>query len=102
MTIGAVGLDCVDWTFSGMGSLMASWVISPLLAGFIAVVVYALTKRTILDTPNPRERIVPRIPLFVTFIMMVMTFLACVKSEDLKVCDDVDWRCFCCCTYYHY
>ena len=85
MTVGAVGFDCVDWSFSGMGSLMASWVISPVLAGIIAVVVFAVTKRNILDAAHPGDRIVPKIPFFVTFIAMIMTFLIVVKSEDSKV-----------------
>lgn len=85
MTMGTVGASCVDWSFSGMGALMASWVISPLLAGIISVVVFYVTKRYIVDSAHPRERIVPKIPYFVTFIAMIMTFLVCIKSEDLKV-----------------
>lgn len=84
MTIGAVGVECVDWTMSGMGALISSWVISPVLAGIVAVAVYAATKRLILDTPDPRARIIPTIPWFMTFITMVMTFLVCVKSDAIK------------------
>jgi sodium-dependent phosphate transporter len=86
MTIGAVGATCVDWSFTGMGSLMASWVISPLLAGLVSSVVYVITKRCILQTPSPRDKLIPQIPFFVTFISAIMTFLICIKSEGLKVC----------------
>ena len=85
MTVGAVGFDCVDWSFSGMGSLMASWVISPVLAGIMAMALFVATKLFILNTLNPRVRILLTIPFFVTFIAMIMTFLIVVKSEDSKV-----------------
>mmetsp|Transcript_1280 Transcript_1280/g.2521 ORF Transcript_1280/g.2521 Transcript_1280/m.2521 type:complete len:563 (-) Transcript_1280:316-2004(-) len=84
MTIGAVGVECVDWTMSGMGALISSWVISPVLAGIIAVAVYAATKKLILDTPDPRAHIIPTIPWFMTFITLVMTFLVCIKSDAIK------------------
>lgn len=86
MTIGAVGLDCVDWSMTGMGALISSWVISPLLAGIIAVLVFILTKKSILDNPHPRDKILNRIPMFITLITMVMAFLVCIKSEAIKVC----------------
>ena len=85
MTMGAVGSTCVDWTFTGMGSLMASWVISPLLAGVIAVIVMYFTDKNILRGRHPRQKILRSIPFFITLITIVMTFLVCVKSEDLKV-----------------
>ena len=39
MTIAGVGGDCVDWTVdTGVGRIVASWVVSPVLSGIIGIV----------------------------------------------------------------
>ena len=42
--IAAFGVNTVDWSWKGMGQIIASWFISPVVAGIFASIVYLLTK----------------------------------------------------------
>lgn len=44
------GTRCVDWSLGGFGGMVASWVISPVLAGALGCLLYTATSRFIYNT----------------------------------------------------
>jgi len=80
MGIGLVsfGIDGVDWGFSGMGGIVASWFISPVLAGLLAVIAWKFTENLVLKQPHSFEVALKYIPFYfaitVTFIAFFMFY----------------------------
>ena len=72
----AVGVDAVKW--SKVGSIVMSWVISPLTAGVIAFFVFSSIQWLILSRSDPLERARRYAPFYVfiavTLIMLVTMF----------------------------
>jgi solute carrier family 20 (sodium-dependent phosphate transporter) len=85
MTAAAVGTNCLNWQFDGLGGIVASWVISPILSGFIGVVTYYMTDYLIFRSNAPRERALVALPLFITLVTFVIAYLICLKSPATKV-----------------
>ncbi|MCY4426160.1 MAG: inorganic phosphate transporter [Halieaceae bacterium] len=84
----AVGIspDIVDW--GKVGSIVASWVVSPALAGTISFLLYISVKKLILDTANPFQRAKRYIPLYmwaVGFMISMVTLLKGLKHVGLAV-----------------
>ncbi|KAG0175003.1 Na+/Pi symporter [Apophysomyces sp. BC1034] len=46
--IAAFGGDSINWTWSGVAQIIASWFISPVIAGFVAAAIYLITKHAVL------------------------------------------------------
>jgi solute carrier family 20 (sodium-dependent phosphate transporter) len=85
MTWAAVGSNCLNWAFDGLGGIVASWVISPILSGIIGATTFLLTDYFIFQSNIPRERALIALPLFITLVTFVITFLICLKSPGTKV-----------------
>ena len=51
----SLGMEAVEW--AKLGRIVASWVVSPLIAGTTAFVVFSVTRALILDQPDPIERV---------------------------------------------
>lgn len=87
MTWAGVGGNCLNWEFDGLGGIFASWVISPLLSGLIGAATYILTEKFIFQTNYPRERAIVALPVFITIVSFVISFLVCLKSPMTKELD---------------
>lgn len=85
MTGAAVGTNCLNWQFDGLGGIVASWVISPILSGIIGSFTYYATDYLIFRSDSPRERALIALPLFITLVTFVITYLICLKSPATKV-----------------
>ena len=76
--ISVFGLSAIDFGWSGMGGIIASWFISHVFAGTIAVVVWKFTENVVLKAPNSFETALRWIPAyaFVTgaFISFFMVY----------------------------
>ncbi|OED42614.1 phosphate permease [Endozoicomonas sp. (ex Bugula neritina AB1)] len=73
----AVGIspDAVNW--EQVSTIFASWIISPLMSGVLAFMIFMSIQKLILDTETPfknAKRYVPVYMLFVGFIMSMVTF----------------------------
>lgn len=86
MTWAAVGSDCLNWQFDGLGGIVASWVISPILSGLIGSLTFFTTDYFIFQSSTPRDRALVALPFFITLVTFVITFLICLKSPATKVC----------------
>ena len=84
----AVGIspDVVNW--GKVGSIVASWVVSPVLAGTISFALFMSVQKLILDTDNPLERARRFIPYYmcaVGFMICMVTLLKGLKHVGIEV-----------------
>jgi PiT family inorganic phosphate transporter len=81
-----VGVDAVAW--GKVGTIVASWVVSPLLAGTLAVFIFKSLQKRIISTENPLEnakRYLPFYVFIVGFVIALVTLLKGLKHvESLK------------------
>lgn len=81
-----VSMDVVHW--SGVGPIVASWVVSPVLSGIVAFGLFISVQKLIIDTDNPflnAKRFVP-LYMFVTgFMVSVMTLTKGLKHIGLDL-----------------
>ncbi len=75
-----ISVDAVSW--GKVGKIVASWVVSPVLAGTIAFFLFRSVQRLILNTDNPfanAKRYIPIYMFFVGFLMAMVTLLKGLK-----------------------
>ncbi|KAA0444672.1 MAG: inorganic phosphate transporter [Candidatus Thioglobus sp.] len=80
-----VGVDAVAW--GKVGNIAMSWIISPILAGSIAFVLFKSLQRLIIDTSNPfdnAKRYVPFYMFLVGFVISLVTILKGLKHIGLE------------------
>ncbi len=80
-----IGVDAVNW--GKVISIVASWVVSPLLAGFIAYTLFRSVQNLILNTEEPfrnAKKYVPYYIFMVGFIISLVTFTKGLKHVGLE------------------
>jgi inorganic phosphate transporter, PiT family len=85
---GAVGvsMDAVHW--GGVVPIVSSWVISPLLSGFVAFMIFMSVHKLILNTEDPfanAKRYVPYYMFAVGFIVTIVTLTKGLKHVGLHL-----------------
>jgi PiT family inorganic phosphate transporter len=81
-----VGIDAVHW--GKVGTIVMSWVVSPLIAGFIAYLVFASVQVLILRQEDPLERAKRYVPVYIflaAFTITLMTILKGLKHVGLTI-----------------
>ena len=81
-----VGFDAVSW--GGVGSIVLSWLTSPLCAGVLAFGLFRSVQILILDTDDPFRRAKKYIPFYmflVGFVMSMVTFLKGLSHVGLDL-----------------
>ncbi len=81
-----ISIDAVNW--GKIGTIVASWVVSPLLAGTISFTLFMSVQKLILDTKNPFQNAKKYVPLymfFVGFMIGMVTLLKGVKNTGLDL-----------------
>jgi len=84
--VAGLGLDAVYW--SKMGQIVASWVVSPALGGFLAYLLMMSIRRLILDTDNPfasARAWGPAYVFLVGFIISLVTLFKGLSHLDLEL-----------------
>jgi inorganic phosphate transporter, PiT family len=78
--VGAVvgGLDAVRW--GEVARIVLSWITSPLLGGALAFVIFGITRRTILDHPDPVARARRIGPLFFFWVFFTLAMVTLYKG----------------------
>lgn len=80
-----IGFDAVHW--NKVGTIAMSWVVSPVLAGTIAYILFNSVQKLILDTGNPFEnakRYVPYYMFLVGFFVSLVTLFKGLKHVGLE------------------
>jgi PiT family inorganic phosphate transporter len=81
-----IGIDAVQW--GEVATIAMSWVVSPLLAGFIALQIYRSVQRLILSQNDPlacAKRYVPVYIFFAAFTITLVTILKGLKHVGLDL-----------------
>lgn len=81
-----IGVDAVHW--NKVGSIAASWVVSPLLSGIFAFTIFRSVQVLILDADDPFEQAKKRVPyymFFVGFMIAMVTLLKGLKHIGLEL-----------------
>ncbi|MDX1381161.1 MAG: inorganic phosphate transporter [Xanthomonadales bacterium] len=81
-----IGIDSVHW--DKVGQIAASWVVSPLMAGFIAYFIFISVQKLVLNTSDPlgnARRYVPIYIFYVGFILALVTLFKGLKHVGLEL-----------------
>jgi len=81
-----ISVDAIHW--DKVGSIVASWVVSPVMAGTISYGLFVSVKVLILDTENPFQRAKRFIPIYmwlVGFMISMVTLLKGLKHVGLDL-----------------
>jgi PiT family inorganic phosphate transporter len=81
-----IGVDAVYW--SKVGAIAASWVVSPMLSGFLAFFIFMSVQKLILGTKDPLSNARKYVPFYifaVGFILALVTMLKGLKHIGLDL-----------------
>ncbi|SEC94334.1 inorganic phosphate transporter [Pseudomonas anguilliseptica] len=81
-----VSMDAVNW--AGVGPIVASWVVSPVLSGIVAFGLFVSVQKLIIDTDNPfrnGKRFVPLYMFATGFMVSIMTLTKGLKHIGLNL-----------------
>lgn len=73
-----IGTDAVHW--DKVGFIVASWVVSPVLAGFIAFMLFRSVQGLILDTDDPFENAKKYVPYYIFLVGFIIALVTLVKG----------------------
>lgn len=73
-----IGINAVDW--GKVGFIVASWVISPLLAGVVAFAIFRSVQKLILDTENPFDNAKKYVPIYIFMAGFMISLVTLVKG----------------------
>tara|TARA_R110002096_G_scaffold23031_4_gene73581 strand:- start:16819 stop:18069 length:1251 start_codon:yes stop_codon:yes gene_type:complete len=81
-----IGIDAVHW--GQVGTIVMSWVVSPLTAGFIAFLIYLSVQRLILHQEDPLTKAKRYVPVYIflaAFTITLVTILKGLKHVGLEL-----------------
>jgi PiT family inorganic phosphate transporter len=73
-----VGIDSVKW--DEVGGIVGSWVVTPVLAGILAYLIFMSAQRLIFDTDNPLAAAKKYVPFYMVFAAFMMAFVTVTKG----------------------
>jgi len=73
-----IGVDAVKW--GKVGTIVMSWVASPLTAGFIAYLIYMSVQRLILHQDDPLAKAKRYVPIYIFFAAFTITLVTILKG----------------------
>ena len=73
-----VGMEYVRW--DEVSSIVGSWVITPVLSGILAYLIFMSAQRLIFDTDNPLEAAKKYVPFYMVFAAFMMAFVTVTKG----------------------
>ncbi|NNC77164.1 MAG: inorganic phosphate transporter [Woeseiaceae bacterium] len=73
-----IGIDAVQW--GKVGTIVMSWVVSPLTAGFIAYLIYQSVQRLILRHEDPLAKAKRYVPVYIFFAAFTITLVTILKG----------------------
>ena len=73
-----IGVDAVQW--GKVGTIVMSWVVSPVTAGFIAYLIYMSVQRLILHQEDPLAKAKRYVPIYIFFAAFTITLVTILKG----------------------
>ena len=81
-----IGIDAVQW--GEVGTIVISWVVSPLIAGIIAFLIYMSVQRLILRQDDPLKKAKRYVPVYIflaAFTIVLVTIVKGLKHVGLNL-----------------
>jgi PiT family inorganic phosphate transporter len=88
----SVGTEAVDW--SSVQGIVGSWLITPLISGLFAYMIFISAQRLIFDTENPlynAKRFVPMYMFITTMVIALVTIKKGLKHIGLHLSSSEAW-----------
>ncbi len=76
--VAGIGADAVQW--AKVGSIVMSWVVSPVLAGSIAFMLFRSVQFSILNKNNPLENAKKYVPFYIFLVGFIISLVTMVKG----------------------
>ncbi|WP_127025681.1 inorganic phosphate transporter [Rheinheimera mangrovi] len=73
-----VGMEYVHW--DEVSSIVGSWVVTPVLSGILAYLIFMSAQRLIFDTDNPLQAAKKYVPFYMVFAAFIMAFVTVTKG----------------------
>lgn len=73
-----IGMEAVKW--GQVGTIVMSWVISPLVAGTMAFLIFRTVQVLILDRPDPIDRARRYVPVYMLLAAFMITMMTLMKG----------------------
>jgi PiT family inorganic phosphate transporter len=73
-----ISVDAVNW--GKVGTIVASWVVSPVLAGTISFALFMSVQKLILNTNDPFQRAKKFIPVYMFYVGMMIAMVTLTKG----------------------
>lgn len=73
-----IGIDAVQW--GKVGTIVMSWVVSPLIAGIIAFLIYMSVQRLILRQEDPLKKAKRYVPVYIFLAAFTIVLVTIVKG----------------------
>ena len=73
-----VGMDAVHW--DEVGGIVGSWVVTPVLSGILAFLIFMSAQKLIFDTENPLVAAKKYVPFYMVFAAFIMAFVTITKG----------------------
>lgn len=73
-----IGVDAVQW--SKVGTIVMSWVVSPVTSGFIAFLIYLSVQRLILHQDDPLTKAKRYVPIYIFLAAFTITLVTILKG----------------------
>ncbi|NOR20691.1 MAG: phosphate permease, partial [Xanthomonadales bacterium] len=87
-----IGIDAVKW--SKVGTIVMSWVASPLLAGVISYFIFTSVQRLILNKPNPMKNARRYVPIYMFIAGFMISLVTLVKGLKHIGLEFTAWQSF--------
>ncbi|KAJ2666155.1 hypothetical protein IW148_001084 [Coemansia sp. RSA 1199] len=78
--IAAFGGGAIKWTFDGVGKIILSWFVSPIVSGVITSIIYLPTRYFILENPNSLKRGILAVPIYFFCTALIGSFYIIYKA----------------------
>ncbi|UOE80743.1 inorganic phosphate transporter [Vibrio splendidus] len=88
----SVGTEAVDW--NSVQGIVGSWIVTPLISGIFAYLIFVSAQRLIFDTENPlfnAKRFVPVYMFITTMVIALVTIKKGLKHVGLHLTDTEAW-----------
>jgi PiT family inorganic phosphate transporter len=73
-----IGVDAVKW--AKVGTIVMSWVVSPVTAGFIAYLIYQSVQKLILSQDDPLQKAKRYVPVYIFLAAFTITLVTILKG----------------------
>ncbi|RLJ20180.1 phosphate permease [bacterium endosymbiont of Escarpia laminata] len=76
--VAGIGVDAVNW--GKLGSIVASWIVSPLIGGVIALLLMMSIRKLILNTENPFDKAKAWGPVYIFLVGWIVSLVTLFKG----------------------